>query len=251
MKKLFLVTSCINVDNRYPLTYSDRRSFFDASERLRQTIFTVNSIISRTPDADIWLIDTSENWPEYAVFFQGYPQVKFLPFRQEFPDVYEQVTQHPNKSLCECLLLSSVMLKMYREMAAFDYVFKLTARYFINDSFDLSVLENTPDKIFYKRPLGYEWDHGWNYDIVDRRAEQGNNLLYQYSTVLHAWGRRYQLYYRDQFTAMAAMLSQPSMSHFNTESLNYFFTRPYADDIIETDWQITGWDGTNGNFLRY
>ena len=253
MKKLFIVTSAINVNNEYPLSYSETRSLFSAEQRLQQTIGTINSIVLSTKqeDTDIWLVDASDNYQDYLQYFSAYPNVHFVAVKEHFPEIHQQTLTHPNKSLCESLILSNVLLRYYKNIAFYDYVFKLSGRYFVDFTFDLTTLENTPDKIFVKHPMIHEWQDSWIHDLVDLREQQGNNLLYQYSAVLFAWGRKYQLYFRDHFTAVAAMFDRPSMSHYSLETLNYYFTRPYADDIIETDWCVTGWDGTNGNFLRY
>lgn len=253
MKKLFIVTSAINISNEYPLTYSPIRSMFSAEQRLQQTIGTINSITLATKqeDTDIWLVDASDNYQDYLYFFTAYPNVHFVAVKEHFPEIHQQTITHPNKSYCESLILSNVLLKYYQSIAFYDYVFKLSGRYFVDHTFDLSTLESTPDKIFVKHPMVHEWQDSWIQDLVDLRQEQGNNLLYQYSSVLFAWGKKYQLYFRDHFTAIAAMINQPTMTQYSLETLNYYFTRSYHADIIETDWCVTGWDGSNGNFLRY
>jgi hypothetical protein len=52
MKTAFIITSAINVSNDHPLTYSKTRSHFNADERCRQTIFSVNSILQATKGMD-------------------------------------------------------------------------------------------------------------------------------------------------------------------------------------------------------
>ena len=123
-------------------------------------------------------------------------------------------------------------------------------RYFYWDfNDDLFTPENT-DKIFFKKPLNFEWNNSWNYQFVDRRTSE-NNRLYQYCTVLYGFGSMHLDKFIDINEATIHLLKQPQMSHYDIETLSYFLTRPYRDLIIETDWKVCGWDGTSGRFMYY
>lgn len=253
MKTAFIITSAINVSNDYPLTYSKTRSHFGAEERCRQTIFTVNSILQATKgmDTDIWIVDISEDWGNYIGNFMFYPNVKFISFAHDFPEHIKDVLTHPNKSRCECTILSQFLKKHKQKFSEYDYVFKMSGRYFFDGSFDINIIKDNPDKILYKKYIEFEWQDSWGYEFVDRRADQGNNKLRQYSSVLFGWGKKHQPYFLDMFTSVSYMLDRPNMYHYDIETLGYFFSRQYADDIIETDWIVSGWDGASGRFVRY
>jgi hypothetical protein len=172
--------------------------------------------------------------------------------KEQFPDAHTKITTHPNKSYCECLLLSTFLNAYRTELEQFDYTIKISGRYFFDHSFDTLLFNKyNADKIFYKLPISIEWSDSWNYDAVDMRMEQGNNVLNRYCSVLFGWGRKHNSKFRDMFAGISAMLTQPSMNNMDIETLGYYFTRPYAADIIETDWIVYGWDGTSGRFLRY
>jgi len=47
------------------------------------------------------------------------------------------------------------------------------------------------------------------------------------------------------------LLNQTAMSHYDIETLSYYFTRAFEDKIIEVDWKVSGWDGTSGRFMYY
>jgi len=47
------------------------------------------------------------------------------------------------------------------------------------------------------------------------------------------------------------MLDSERMQTLDIETLTYHLTRPWVNDVIETDWQITGWLGAGGQFMRY
>ena len=253
MKKAFIVTSAIDVDNSYPLTYNPVRSYFSNEERLRQTISTVAALDLRSdPDTTIYILDISENWITYKVFFLYQKNLKFISIRDQFPEIVETVTTHPNKSHCECLIMSNFLRKYKEELDQFDYTIKLSGRYFIDGSFDVDIFNKyNTDKIFYKEPHVWEWNDSWNYGLVDYREQQGDNTLRQYCSVLYGWGRKHNTTFLDILTASSTMLGQASMSHMDIETLSYYFTRPYEKDIIETDWIVYGWDGASGQFKRY
>jgi hypothetical protein len=251
MKKAFIVTSSIEVDNNYPLTYNPIRSYFSKEERLRQTVVTVSSIDTVCPtDTQIYVVDTSENYHLYENFFNWQPNVKYVSVRKEFSEIYKSITTHKNKSFCETLLMSTFIRAYQKELEQFDYFIKFSGRYFLDRNFDESLLnEQNINRLFFKQPFRWQWDDSWGYDMVDRRVEQGDNELRQYCTVLYGWGREYQDRMLDLLTTAPPMLDK--MDGMDIETLSYYLTRPWANDIIEVDWRITGWHGADGIFVRY
>ena len=254
MKKAFIVTSAIEVDNQHPLTYSPVRTAFDSKERFRQTVMTVAALdlACGKNDTTIYILDTSDNWIEYAQTFGYQPNLKFISVKEFFPDIFETVRTHPHKSHCECLLLSRFIKLFRKELGEYDYLFKLTGRYFIDSSFDTSIFnQDNLDKIFFKHPSRFEWNDSWRYELVDRREIQNDNKLNQYCSVLFGWGKDHYDHFLDLFTAMATMFSQPEFVNYDVETLIYYFTRPFEEKIIGTDWIIYGWSGASGQFMRY
>lgn len=253
MKKAFIVTSAIEINNDFPLTYSKKRSHFDTDERLRQTIVSIATLdLLGDSDTTIYLLDVSTNWQTFEQLFQYQRNLKFISVKEHLPDIHTEATTHPNKSYCESIIMSNFLRKFKQELKEFDYIFKLSGRYFVDKSFDITICnEDNLDKIFYKRPLEFQWRDEWNYHIVDRRQQQGTNTLRQYCSVLFGWGKDHYDHFLDIFTGMASMLKQPSMIHLDIETLGYFLTRPFEKQVIETSWIVYGWDGATGKFWRY
>jgi len=253
MKKAFIITSSIETSNDHPLTYSKSRSHFSNEDRLRQTVATVASIDQASDDdTTIYLVDSSNNWQAYKNTFSYQKNLKYISVEDEFPEIINDVRTHPQKSRCECLILSSFMSKYKEELSQYDFMFKMSGRYLLDRSFDISLFnEENKNKIFYKKPLEWEWSDTWGYGMVDLRNTQGDNKLRQYSSVIVGWSKPYFEKYTNMFTTVAAMLSRPGMYHYDVETLSYYFSRPYAEDIIETNWVVYGWLGINGQFVRY
>jgi len=106
MRNLFVVGSSIQPrEGRF--TYSPTRSTFAADERFRQTIFTINSITAAFPEAKIVIVDSSNDYMEYIQTFWHMKNVDFVPLKELCEDAFEIVNTHPNKSLCESLLLNT------------------------------------------------------------------------------------------------------------------------------------------------
>jgi len=250
MRKLFIVGSSIQPrEGRF--TYSQTRSKFDAQERFRQTIFTTNSIRAAFPDAKIVIVDSSAEYAEYIQTFWYLKDVDFIPLKELCEDAYETVNTHPNKSLCESLLLNTYYKTHKPQIKEYDFVFKATGRYFYYDFNDQLLTEQNKDKIFFKKPLNFEWNNDWRYQFVDRRLLQDNNRLHQYCTVLYGFGSEHLEKFIDINEATIHLLNQTAMSHYDIETLSYYFTRAFEDKIIEVDWKVSGWDGTSGRFMYY
>jgi len=249
MKKAVILTSIVNPLINFPLTYNPRRSAFLADDRLYHTMITLESL-NQLLDSNttIYLLELSANCVDYKDRLAK-SNVKFINVKEQFAEIYEEITTHANKSRCETLLMSEFLKKYQDELETYDVLIKTSGRYFTDRSFDTSVFSG--DKLFFKTPITYEWKDVWGYQYVDRRVNQGDNTLRQYSSVFFAWGKKYYQEYLNMFIEMSDILKQPNMQHYDIETLLYFLTRKFAENIVETNWTVYGWDGAGGNFVRY
>jgi hypothetical protein len=249
MKKAVILTSVINPLANFPLTYNPRRSAFLADDRLYHTMITLASL-NQLLDSNttIYILELSANCLDYKDQLDK-PNVKFINVKEQFAEIYDEITTHANKSRCETLLMSKFLKKYQDELADYDVLIKSSGRYFTDRSFDASVF--TSDKLFFKSPLIFEWQNSWGYQYVDRRVAQGDNKLRQYSSVFFAWGKKYYQEYLNMFIEMSDILKQPDMQHYDIETLLYFLTRKFDTDIVENNWTVYGWDGAGGHFVKY
>lgn len=247
--KLFIIPSTIQA-REGKFTYSNTRSVFSTEERFRQTIFTINSIQNAYPDSDVVLLDSSDNFEQFKIELQHIDKLELVSLKKLDSKICEIVNTHPNKSLCECLMLNTFYKAFKQQIKEYDYVIKTCGRYFYFNFIDYFTEENK-NKIFFKKPLNFEWDQNWRYHFVDRRSEQNNNRLHQYCTVLFAFGSVHLEKFIDINEATIHFINQPSMCHYDIETLAYNLTRPFEKDIIEVDWKVSGWDGTSGRFMHY
>lgn len=252
MKKLFLVVSSIETSNDRPFNFGNTRSQFSNEERFRQTMFTLQSIRSWYPNDHIIVLDTSiEKNEEYKKKCE-YFNASYIAFKDVDPEANKIVRTHESINYCECLLLSTFFKKSKQLLKEYDYIIKTTARYVYSNFYDVFTPENT-NKFFFKKPIPFEWNDGWRYDMIDRRYIQNNNVLYQYSTVLYAFGSSNVERIIDIFDAHnhVVTMTLPMDINYDIESLSYFLTRPYSNDIVETDWKIMGFEGVHGTLMYY
>ena len=253
MKKAIIVTSAIEVDNNYPLTYSNVRSHFSNEERFRQTVSSIANLdLATDSETHIYLVDISENSASYGAQFGYQPNLTYVGLKDRLPDVWQIVRTHKNKSYCENLCILSFLNLYKEELTQYDYYFKFSGRYLIDRKFDIGFFnENTKPGFYFKHPMQFEWNDTWGYSMVDLRQEQNNNLLYQYCSVLYGWSKEFYPQYVDIIKVIAEICSKKETQHYDVETLLYYFTRQYSVNITEMPWIIYGWDGVNGRFLRY
>lgn len=247
--KLFVITSVIEPSST-PLTYSSSRSFFSVDERLRQTFSTINSIQNTFPDAMVVLLDGSKNI-DYRNYFNFLNNFKYISVREIDENVCDIINSHKNKSYCECLLLKTFYEKNRDFVLSYDYTFKVSGRYLIFDVNNDHLTPENKDKIFFKKRLEFDWQDHWGYSFVDRRKQQTDNKLYQYSTVLYGFGTENLDKFIDLHNKTIEFLSSSSNQHFDMETLFHFFMREHEDKIIETNWRVSGWLGPCGTFVFY
>lgn len=252
MKKLFLVVSAIEVDNKYAFSFGNTRSVFSDEERFRQTMYTIQSIRNSYPEDKIVVLDTStQNCEKYKASV-GYFGAEYIAFKELDPEGHAIVTTHQSISYCECYMMNSFFQKRKKFINEFDFIIKATGRYTYSNFKDLFIEENK-HKFFFKHKLAFEWNHKWNYGYIDLRKKQDNNKLYQYSTVLYAFGISNLNRMMDLFEAHnhVVQMTIPMGINYDIESLMYYFTRQYEHDIIETDWKVMGFEGVHGTLMYY
>jgi hypothetical protein len=223
---------------------------FTPEERLRQTIFTINSIQNAFPNSQIILLDSSDNFEIFTDSLKHIPNLELVSVKQIDSDAANIINSHPNKSLCESLMLNTYYINFKKYIKKFDFTIKTCGRYFYFNFKDYFTEENK-DKIFFKKPLYFEWNDSWNYHSIDRRHIEKHNLLKQYCTVLYGFGNSNLEKFIDINEAVIHLIKQPTMSHYDIETLSYYLTRPFEKQIIEVDWKVSGWDGTSGRFMYY
>lgn len=249
MKIAFIVSSSIQVDNQYPLTYSHIRSYFNNEERLRHTVFTINSLERFKDTSTIYLVDTSRESEYYRKFFSYQANLKYISVHDEFSEIYNEVISHPHKSRCEGLILNKFMDTYAHELDQYDFIFKISGRYFFDSSFSVDQLEK--DKLLFKAHHSFEWRDEWQLHYLDLRQSQLDNTLRQYPSVLFGWDRKFNTIMKNMFLQIANTVTEPGKSGSDMETLLYYFTRLYESSIIEYNWIVYGWTGTSGQFVRY
>lgn len=250
MKTIALVPSTIQ-PREGKFTYSKTRSVFSSEERLQQTIFTINSIQSSLPNSKVILVDSSDDYKKYYETFKHFKNFEYVSLKELSPLTFEIVNTHLNKSLCESLILNTYYKIYKKELKQYDYILKGCGRYFYFNLNDNYFNKNDADKIFFKKPLSFEWNNSWNYSFIDMRNQQNDNRIHQYCTVLYAFGSIHLEKFIDINDACIHLLNQNSMIHYDIETLSYYLTRPFKNNIVETDWRVSGWDGTSGRFMYY
>lgn len=253
MKKAFIVTSSIDFNKDSPLTYSNVRSVFSKEERLKHTVFSIACLDHLSDDdTTIFLIDASEDYPHYKSILSYQKNLVYVSVKEEFPEAYALTRIHPNKSFCETLILIKFIEKYKKVLENFDFMFKLSGRYFTDKSFTSIPLDELHNNnLFFKLPMKFEWVEEWPFDMVDRRVIQGDNKLYQYSSIMHGWSKSYLDKMLDIYRVINTFTDYLEGVKYDLETLLYFFTREYEKDILEIDWKVYGWEGANGSFMRY
>jgi hypothetical protein len=242
MKKLVVITSVIKPTSD-PIMFYETRSRFGWEERLRQTVASVVSIKNLLgSDTDIVIVDASldENFSDEFNWFQN---VKYYALSDLNREGTILALTNANKSIGELTILNSYYECFYKEIQQYDIVFKLSGRYF-PFNVDLNALgQDYRDKIFFKYPQRFEWQPEWDtrFALIDQRKIENNNVFSQYCTMFYAFGINNLQLMIELNTKMKAAMQTPEMYDLDVEMLSYFYTRPYKDVVVETDWKVCGW----------
>jgi hypothetical protein len=154
MNVLFFQTSIINV-SKDPLNYSPIRSVYDPETRLQQTIEGVNSVRAKYPSAKIFVCEASN--------LDDYQEKKLKECSDNLillHDVSEvkDTRNHSNKSLAEATQVKHILSNP--EIQNYDFVFKMSGRYWLSDSFNPSYIQNkNKAKVIVKKRFSNPYRH--------------------------------------------------------------------------------------------
>lgn len=143
---IFFITSVINYKNR-ELSYSKIRSIYTVNDRIEHTLNTIRSIREKAPNSTI------------VLFELGITDSNLMKIR-EATDLYyylgknvlvRSAVDSKHKGLGEALGLLVGSLKFKNEFEyLYDYIFKISGRYYLNENFSLKKWETKREGITAK-----------------------------------------------------------------------------------------------------
>jgi hypothetical protein len=139
----FIITSVINTISTN-LTYG-KRSYYSMNERFQQTLHTIHSIKQNVPESTIYLVEGSKitNDMEFIIesLVDYYINVKDITY---IKNGIESKLKGYGEAVQIEYLISNYNFKEY------DYVFKISGRYYLNNNFNLEYLLNFNSILFCK-----------------------------------------------------------------------------------------------------
>jgi hypothetical protein len=133
---LFVITSVINTGNA-GWTYTDVRSVFNCQERFEQTLNSIASIRSRCSGASILLIECSDIDDTMTQALKE--RVDYFIQTYHVDEIREACINSNKKGYGEMKKMAAVCDFIASRGVPFKRLFKLSGRYFLNDSFTESV----------------------------------------------------------------------------------------------------------------
>jgi len=138
MNNIILITSVINTPNN-PLSYSKTRSVYNRNERFEQTKKTIQSVKEKLPNIKIMIVECSNfNEEENNYFKENCDYILNL---------WEKKELHNNifgtsKSLGEGTMTIEALKYIEELNLEYQYLYKISGRYWLNDNFKLDKIEN-------------------------------------------------------------------------------------------------------------
>lgn len=257
MKTVYIIHSSIDIPNDAP-TYeyitNDHRIFqlnrnvFTPEERLRQTIYTIMCIKNSSINDPIKIIDSSADAEKYNEIFKPFKTVEVIPVKSLSEDAFNICNSEKNPSAGVAASISLYFQKNIEILKEYDFIVMITGRYGMIMDKTLFIEENK-DKIFFKKV-------DKNSTLYDAPLEKAALYLYggtdiepgQCNSQLYAFGRDHLLTFSEIYNKMLYDFTENQklkrVCFF--EDLLYYYTRPYTDKIIETNWFTYGWTGKSG-----
>jgi len=151
MNNLVLITSIINTPN-IPLSYSSVRSVFTREERFLDTKKTIETVKTHIPNATIVLVECCDFTSEELDYFNS--SVNYILNLWENTELHRHIFGI-SKALGEGTMTIKALQFITNTGLVYDNLFKISGRYFINDSFNYEIYNNK-HSIFKKIDGNYD-----------------------------------------------------------------------------------------------
>jgi hypothetical protein len=138
MTNLVLITSIVNTPNK-PLSYTNTRSVFSRNERFEQTKLTIQSIKAKIPNNKILLVECSDFNEEEKIYFEK--ECDYILNLWDKKELHCTIFGL-SKALGEGTLTIQALLCIKQKNICYNNLFKISARYWLNDNFDYNIFNN-------------------------------------------------------------------------------------------------------------
>lgn len=250
MKLAFFITSAINVDDHIDTNfpYAKKRSAFNAAERFRQTRFTINSIRLAVPDARIFVVDVSKNGAEYQKELSTTPNLTFLSLEELNPNVAAICRTSLSKGYCESLITQTFMEMCYNEVKNYDYLNKISGRYFYYHFNKEMFNEENKNHYLFQPIKKWDWQNHWGYPDDLKR----NNQICWAFTGAYGIGKYcIEDFYNSVSRLTGYYTENPQYANIMDYECVMYYRILENKSLFETPWRVGGWIGVNGEYFEY
>lgn len=218
-KNLFILTSAINT----------RFGIYSPEQRLAQTFDTFKSINQYAPGADIVLVEMGGVPLSVGAIarLEEYARVITYNASEAVTDIYNSTDNWDIvKNTTEVMIFAEVLESLLEDgtIDKYDRIFKLTARYMLNENFNLDYYSTVPDNIVLLKPRASQFP-----------PEVTGGLTVQYMSRMFSWpADQTEIIvdtYNTGFTEMAKHMS--AGGYFDLEHMLYKYLP--KDTVIERD----------------
>jgi hypothetical protein len=140
MKNITLITSIIDTPNT-PLSYIKTRSVFSKEQRFEQTKKTILSIREKIPNNKILLVECSILTSEERDFFIENVDYFLNVYDTNDNDLINRMFTI-SKSMGEGTMTIIALQYIFNNNINFDYLYKISGRYWLNDNFNYNLFDN-------------------------------------------------------------------------------------------------------------
>lgn len=260
MKFVYLIGSSIDVSNENALRYWYKRSFFTTEQRLSQTLKTVENIKTLDPQAEIYLIDSSEKvFTEFTDLAQQDQRFHYVRIQDHNSELAHKVRTHVSKSHGECLLFLEFFRHYKSQLKQFDYVVKISGRYNItSESYTRSdeiFNESGKDHWYFIGPQ--HWDHElWKHvkhlypnDVADSEGK----LNFVITSLFCVGVNRIEDHEVLLAAATALTDTTNKLYYMDIEYIMYYLFKQmnWFDRTRSLPWQVEGLSGQTGQYTVY
>lgn len=244
----FVVSSTIDTNQgqgqNFP--YSLNRSCFVPEERLQQTRGTLNALNLISADSPIYVLETSKHAEQYGKELSYVPGLRFVNINSIDPAVGEIGRNHPSKGFCEASASVLFLNQYYEELKQYDYIVKITGRYFFS-SFNKNIFNaENKDKYIVGKIRQFSWNADWNYPNFLNK----NNKLFWMPTWAYGLGTDCLDQFKSGYQKIINFYQEnPILApYMDLECLFYEYI-VNNNKCVDAPWIINGWNGVSGKFF--
>jgi hypothetical protein len=196
----------------------------------------------------MFLFDVGENVADIKQKLNSIKNLTVISGEELDPSVTEICRTNPSKGYCESIGTSLFLKHYIEELKNYDFVIKITGRYFYIDIDKTFLTNENKDKYLCKNTRKFDWQDWWGYPELLKDNNQINWTPTQSYIIGNTQLNNFQ---ESMLTVQSYYCDNPDVGKILDFECMFYHHILRNKTFVEIPWICGGWAGQTGAYSEY